>query len=46
LVAELKGATETAIHSGRAAVPVHVEDAGIGLRLTSQWYFISETIIW
>ena len=47
LVAELKGATGAAIQSDRATVPVqHVEDAGIGLGLTSQWYFISETIIW
>ena len=41
LVAELKGATGSAIQSDRATVPVHVEDAGIGLGLTSQWFFIS-----
>ena len=40
-VAELKGATGSAIQSDRATVPVHVEDAGIGLGLTSQWFFIS-----
>ena len=41
LVAEVKWATRAAIQSDQAAVPVHVEDAGIGLGLTSQWCFIS-----
>jgi len=45
MIAELKGARGAAIQSDRAAVPVHVEDAGIGLGLKSQLCFILLTII-